>query len=173
MISPDTHIFHQHRRNNLTIVCYKDGVMAADTRIVHGDAGIIRGSKLMKKRVGRHDHILGFAGDVSYAKLYCDWYCSKKQQPMPDQLRHIPEDRSFTVLILIGKRLYEADGICRPMEIEAKFHAIGSGAQAALGAMHAGSSALQAAKIACKIDPNCGLPVQTMFQPVILPGVSV
>lgn len=155
----------------MTVVVYKDGVMAADTRIVHSDAGIMRSTKLLRKRIGRRDHLLGFAGDVSYATLYCDWYGSK--QPMPEQLRSIPEDRRFNVLILIGKQLYEADGICRPIEIEARFHAIGSGAQAALGAMRHGATALQATNIACDIDHNCGRPVQTMILPTRLRGVSV
>jgi len=155
----------------VSVVCFKDGTMAADTRATHDDAGIVRITKLLRKRVGRRDHLLGFAGDVSYATLYCDWYGSGK--PMPDQLRSIPEEKKFSVLIYAGKKLYEADGICRPLEVEAKFYAIGSGAQAALGAMHAGASALQAAKIACKIDSACGLPVQTLILPTRVRGVSV
>jgi len=155
----------------MSVVCFKDGVLAADTRFTHEDAGILRGSKLLSKRIGRRDHLLGFAGDTSFATLYCDWYGSGK--PMPDQLKSVPEDRKFSVLIVIGKKLYEADWICRPLEIEAKFHAIGSGAQAALGAMHQGATALQAARIACKIDSACGLPVQSITLPTRLRGVNV
>ena len=155
----------------MTVVCYRDGTMAADTRIVHSDAGIARATKLFRKRIGRREHILGFAGDVSYATLYIEWFGSGK--PMPDQLRNIPEDNGFNVLILAGKKLYEADGVGRPIEVESKFYAIGSGAMAALGAMHHGATALQAAKIACKLDHNCGLPIQTMILPTKLRGVRV
>jgi ATP-dependent protease HslVU (ClpYQ) peptidase subunit len=144
----------------MTVICYKDGIIAADTRLTHCDAGIMRGTKLFRKRVGRRDHILGFAGHMSYATVYLDWYCSGK--PMPDQLRSMSPDNNFSVLILIGKQLYEADSICRPVEVEAKFHAVGSGAQAALGAMRYGASALEAANIACDIDPTCGRPIVLM-----------
>lgn len=155
----------------MSIVCFKDGTMAADTRAIHDDAGIVRTTKLMRKRIGRREHLLGLAGDVSYAMLFCEWYGSGK--PMPDQLKSIPEEKKFSVLIYAGKKLYEADGICRPLEVESRFYAIGSGSQAALGAMRAGASALQAAKIACEIDSACGLPIQTMVLPTKLRGVYV
>jgi ATP-dependent protease HslVU (ClpYQ) peptidase subunit len=155
----------------MTIICCKDGVMAADTRIVHGDAGIAKVTKLFRKRIGRRDHILGFSGVMSYAIMYIEWFGSGK--PMPDHLRNIPDEHGFNVMILAGKRLYEADGIGRPIEVESKFYAIGSGAMAALGAMHHGATALQAAKIACKLDHNCGLPIQTMILPTRLRGVHV
>lgn len=144
----------------MTVIVYKEGVLAADTRIVHPDSGITRGTKLFRKRVGRREHILGFAGSLSGAMTYLDWYCSGK--PMPDILRNLPVDEYFGVLILIGKQLYEGDNICRPVEVESKFHAIGSGAQAALGAMRMGATALQAANIACDIDPGCGRPIVLM-----------
>lgn len=148
----------------MTVICVRDGIMAADTRALHPDSGITRGSKLFRKRVGRRDHILGFAGNLSYCMLYLDWYGSGK--PMPELLRSIPADSGFNVLILIGKQLYEADNVCRPIEVEAKFYAIGSGAQAALGAMHRGASALEAANIACAIDPSCGRPIVLMSNKV-------
>lgn len=148
----------------MTVIAYRDGLMAADTRIIHPDSGITRGTKLFRKRIGRRDHILGFAGSLSGAALYLDWYGSGK--PMPDALRHLPVEDYFSVLILIGKQLYEGDCMCRPVEVESKFHAIGSGAQAALGAMHRGASALEAANIACKIDPSCGLPIVTVSIPI-------
>lgn len=144
----------------MSVICVRDGVMAADTRALHPDAGITRGTKLFRKRIGRRDHILGFAGNLSFSMLYYDWYGSGK--PMPELLRYIPADSEFNVLILIGKQLYEADNSCRPIEVEAKFYAIGSGAQAALGAMRRGATAFEAANIACEIDSNCGKPVITM-----------
>lgn len=144
----------------MSIICYRDGVLAADTRILHTDAGITRGTKMFRKRVGRRDHILGFCGALTRAMAYLDWYGSGK--PMPDHLRQLAPDEHFGVLVLIGKQLYEGDGMFRPVEVEAKFYAIGSGAQAALGAMRHGATALQAANIACEIDPSCGRPIVVM-----------
>jgi ATP-dependent protease HslVU (ClpYQ) peptidase subunit len=132
---------------------------------------MMTGKKLFKKRIGRKEHLLGFAGGVSYAMSYIEWYGSGK--PLPDELRNVPEDYGFSVLIVIGHKLYEADGIGRPLEVEAKFHAIGSGAYAALGAMHHGASAAQAARIACKIEQECGLPIQTLSLPIIMAPVRV
>lgn len=155
----------------MSVIAFRDGILAADTRIVHADAGITRGTKMFRKRVGRRDHILGFCGSLSYAMLYFDWYGSGK--PMPEQLRHIPDNEQFGVLILIGKQLYEGNNVGRPVEVEPKLYAIGSGAQAALGAMRAGATAFEAASIACDIDPQCGRPIVVMSLPTKKRGVKV
>jgi ATP-dependent protease HslVU (ClpYQ) peptidase subunit len=65
----------------------------------------------------------------------------------------------FTGLLLDENGLYEYESPLVPIRIEGEFWAIGSGAQAALGAMRMGANPAEAVKIACAIDPFCGEPI--------------
>ena len=62
-------------------------------------------------------------------------------------------------LLLDENGLYEYKSPLVPMRIEGGYWAIGSGAQAALGAMYMGATPEEAADVACAIDPFCGGPV--------------
>lgn len=140
--------------------------MAADSRATieteAGGARLFRCEKLYRKKikVGKRieEHILGFAGESSPALLYLDWYGTGK--PPPEVFADMVSD--FSVLILSKHGLFDVDAYCRPEKVLEKFWAIGSGAKAALGAMHAGATARQACAIACKIDPYSGLPITHM-----------
>ena len=64
-----------------------------------------------------------------------------------------------TGLLLDKNGLYEYESALVPTRIEGDCWAIGSGAQAALGAMYMGATPEEAAEVACAIDPFCGGPV--------------
>lgn len=59
-------------------------------------------------------------------------------------------------LITDGKTLWRMDGSLATRPILSGFAAIGTGAYAALGALHAGASPEQAIEIASRIDSSCG-----------------
>ena len=48
-----------------------------------------------------------------------------------------------------------------PVELHSEFDAWGSGGDVALGALYCGKSAVEAVEIACKVDVNSGLPVNS------------
>jgi len=135
--------------------------MAADTRAtVETEAGGIR---LMRceKLYRLDDAIIGVAGEGFPGLVFVEWYRARLTKPEPPELL-IHGDADFSALVLTRSGLYEFDKWCRPERVLNRFWAIGSGAKAALGAMHAGSNAFCAARIACKIDPLCGTPIVTM-----------
>ena len=103
--------------------------------------------------------ILATAGESSSGMHFVDWYGSGKEAPI-ELFTYAEAD--FTILVLRKDGLWEYDAWCRGMKVEDKFYAVGSGAKAALGAMHMGADAHKAALIACKVDPYCALPVLTM-----------
>lgn len=150
----------------VTTVVYRDGVMAADSRATieteAGGARMYRCEKLYRKIVGtgrkRHEVLLGVAGEATPALLFVDWYGSDK--PPPQIFADMVSD--FSVLIYSKHGLFEADAYCRPERILERFWAIGSGAKAALGALHMNASARQACSVACKIDPYSGIPITWM-----------
>ena len=141
--------------------------MAADSRATteteSGGSRLMRCEKMYRKIIktkrGREAVILGFAGESMPSLLFLDWYGSGKESP-----RQVFLDGSadFAVLILTRDGLFEADGYCRPERVLEPFYAIGSGAKAAWGAMHAGASARKAVAIACKIDPYSAPPITFM-----------
>lgn len=58
-----------------------------------------------------------------------------------------------------GKVFLAEGGLYFSGPIECEYHAIGSGAKYALGAMAMGADAVQAVNVAARFDPHCGAPV--------------
>lgn len=144
----------------MTTIAYRDGVIAADSRMTYTTEG--GGSrkhlctKLYRKTIteGRRsfDVIIATAGESSPALCFVDWYGSGKS--IPEALMEFGGD--FTVLILRPDGLYEADVYCRPDKILEPYYAVGSGAKEALASMHCGKSAVDAVRVAATIDPYTG-----------------
>lgn len=144
----------------MTTIAYRDGIIAADSRVTYGeDSGSARVhtcKKLFRKMITegkkKFDVIIATAGESSPGLVFVDWYGSGK--PVPDIFLHMGGD--FLCLVLTPQGLFEYDVYCRGEEVSDGFYAIGSGAKAALGAMHCGKSAVEAVRIAARIDPFTG-----------------
>lgn len=147
----------------MTTIAYRDGVVAADSQETWdsegGGASKHKCVKLYRKQVRSekegvppHDVIIATAGASMPGMVFVDWYGSGKD--IPDSLIHgTDNDGNFDVLIVTPDGVFIADRYCRPVKIEDKFIAIGSGRKAALAAMHCGKTAVEAVEIAAKIDP--------------------
>jgi hypothetical protein len=150
----------------MTTIAYRDGVIAADSRVtVSSEAGGSRKhlcTKLFRKTITEKrktfDVIIATAGESSPSLVFVDWYGTG--QPIPDILRDLGGD--FTCLILRPDGLYEADVYCRPDKILEPFYAVGSGAKAALAAMTCGRGALAAVRVAAVWDPYTGGKITSM-----------
>jgi hypothetical protein len=143
----------------MTTIAYRDGVLAADSRLTVDYGSGARKHfcrKLFRKKITEgkksYDVIIATAGESSPGMVFVDWYGSGK--PVPDLFLHLGGD--FTCLVLTPKGLFEYDVYCRAEEIEEDFYAVGSGSMAALAALHCGKSALEAVRIAMRIDPYTG-----------------
>lgn len=151
----------------MTTICYRDGVMAADTRVTvtceAGGARAFRCEKLYRVKVkqGRREvpAIVGLAGGSFDGLAFLDWLVGATPEP-PQRL--IEGEAEFSALVLNKHGLFEYDKWCRPDRVLEKFYAIGSGSKAALGAMHMGASARRAVAVACRIDPYTAAPIVTM-----------
>lgn len=147
----------------MTTVAWREGVFAADSRATYeseaGGARVRNCQKVYRKVIGvgrrKREVLIAVSGDVSPALIFVEWYGSGK--PYPQILADIDSD--FTCLVYSKRGLFEYDAYCQAEEVKEKFWAIGSGAKAALGAMHAGADAWRAVNIACKIDPYTAPPV--------------
>lgn len=60
------------------------------------------------------------------------------------------------MIIIRDNRCFVYSDTSYPVEIEDKFFASGSGRDFAMAAMHLGLNAVEAVKVACLFDVNCG-----------------
>lgn len=147
----------------MTTIVYRDGIMASDSRsTAESEAGgsrVFKCVKMYEKIVpGEGRVVIGTAGEGYPALLFVDWYGTGKEPPGT----LIDGDADFTCIVLSKRGLWEYDKWCRGEKVIGKFYAIGSGAKAALGALHMGANAAQSVRVACKIDPYSAGPIRTM-----------
>ena len=146
----------------MTTIVVVGNVMAADSRVTvtteDGGTRMFRCQKIYRKKVGRREVLIGTAGQAAPSMLFVEWLGSGR--PRPDILVNGDADFSCLVLYRDGS-MFEYDAWCQPERILEPFYAIGSGAKAALGALHAMQKrdARKACAIACKIDPCSGPPI--------------
>jgi hypothetical protein len=153
----------------MTTIAYKNGVIAADSRVtVDSEAGGSRNfhtEKLFRRRVNingiEQEVIMATAGESAPGSLFVEQFGSGKSLP---EIRDVfgDSDVDFTVLLVTQAGLFEVDKWCVMEPVYEPFYAIGSGAKLAMGAMEAGASAARAVEIACKRDPYTAPPVVTM-----------
>ncbi len=138
----------------MTTIAFKDGIFAADSQCTGG--GVI---------VGRHEKIRDFPGGW-FAGTGCTSDCMKMHRWIVEGEKRDAEpkidDNSMALVIMTNGQVRHLDNCLIFYEIDAPFHALGSGAQIAMGAMAAGATATEAVEIACRFDTGSSGPVQTV-----------
>lgn len=134
----------------MTTVVYRDGVMAADSRAYSGDKVPI-GFKTKIHRMADGTLLGVSTTSVGGDALIRRWVEGGCQPVTNDTLK----PASFTALMVdpAGALFYANDNMEWSGPLDAKFIAIGSGEQFALGAMHMGASAEEAIAAAIALDP--------------------
>jgi ATP-dependent protease HslVU (ClpYQ) peptidase subunit len=129
--------------------------MAADSEISEGQLRTGRVKKIVKMKDGS---LVGFCGPLRDMAAWLTWI------EKGAKLRHRPEvSEDFEVMIVDPEgdvAFVEGNGAV--MSLEGPYHAIGSGQWVAMGAMAAGASAEDAARIACGLVHGCSEPVTTI-----------
>ena len=135
----------------MTVIAANREMMVGDTECIHDEIVVSTHRKVHVVR----DMLVGYAWDMDSGIEFLEW-CKRGKG-----MRGKPRDLSveFTGLILDGSGIYEYKSPLVPIRIDGEFWAIGSGAQAALGAMRMGADPVEAVEIACAIDPYCGGPI--------------
>lgn len=140
----------------MTTVVYRDGVLAADSLVTLGET---KAHGNMRKISRIHDHLVGIAGGVADCDEFIQWCKAGGAETGTEP----PKGQYGAIVVQPNGKVLEFEcGRCLPRMSKTKFYAIGSGAPYALAAMYAGASAVEAVKIAAKIDTNTGLPVKSL-----------
>lgn len=143
----------------MTTIAFKDGWLAADTRVSENDIIAGQMTKIVTLPTGE---MMAGCGTVSTIHECFDWFL-RKPRSAKSQLPSLYEDTSIIIIDAQGRVAeHTASGIVA--KIHAPFLAWGTGKDFALGAMAAGKSAAAAIEIACQFDVYSAAPVEA-FHP--------
>jgi ATP-dependent HslUV protease subunit HslV len=140
----------------MTVVAYRDGVLAADSLATAGHVKTGQVQKIWRFDDGRLVGGAGGAGDMS---TFVAWLLGGGRGPWECR----DKENGFSALVVAGNgevAIYDAEG--RGYALQAEFYARGAGAELALGAMAMGARADQAVEIACRYSVWCEGPVQRL-----------
>lgn len=142
------------RARVMTTIAFRDGIMAATTAAW---TSIYQGSGPTIFRT-RDGGLVAMCGDTNMARSFVRWIEANEDEA---QIPRIPEKTDFGAIVVgrngVVGRFTES---FQRQDIDAEFHALGSGSLLALGAMAMGASAEKAVEIACQFDPWSRGPVQ-------------
>ena len=134
----------------MTIVAYRNGIMAADGACWINDSQITRMQKIYRLKGG----LVGMAGDVEVISQFIEWL---KDGADEDEF---PLGNYESIVVNPSGRvtLFEGGSYC-PVPLRAQYAAIGAGIDYALGAMFAGADARLAVKAAIAYNAKCRGPI--------------
>lgn len=148
----------------MTTIVFRDGILAADGRITQNET--IVGDNFTKIHVLADGGAVAMCGRPDECVPIIEWL---KAVAAGEQAGPQPDVESSTLLHING------DGVVRLLndrhwiEIDEPFIAAGSGSSAALGALHAGASAIEAVTAAIKTDPYSGGQVRAVTLEHLVP----
>lgn len=138
----------------MTIVVYRDGVMAADSLVTDHDlrCGAVR--KIQKI----NGCLVGAAGGLAEVQMFFAWYAARAGTDRP-----VLTDDNFEGLVVMpgGQVNWYGHGLL-PTRLDAPYHAIGSGFKVAMGALWMGASAERAVECAIALNIRCGGPIDVI-----------
>ena len=137
----------------MTIICYRDGILAADSAIWQGDVIVGHREKIRRLQDGR---LFAAAGASPLIQAVGDWL--EGSAPAP----RIPEAEEWDILGIIlgeaGPMLIDRTLNAYPMP--GNFVAIGRGESFAMGALACGAGAEEAVKLCIEKTAFCAGTVQ-------------
>lgn len=131
-----------------TTIAWDGKVLAGDSQVTQGET-----KSFSPKIVRINADIIGCAGTCKDIEKFYQWY-GNRSRPKP----HLS---SMDALVVVKGQCYYYDEDLERISVCAPY-AIGSGKEAALGAMKAGASSQKAVEIAREIDLYTGGPVTYM-----------
>lgn len=133
----------------MTTIAYRDGVLAADTSMTVSGVMVGRMVKIVRRADG---DMAGGAGDAAMVGTFNEWFLAGESGTRPE----LKEGDNWIDRSVIFRRSGAID-IFEPrgrFTCTAPYYAVGSGKEAALGAMFAGADAETAVRAAMEHDPH-------------------
>lgn len=144
----------------MSVIVYKAGVMAGDTRAWVGRGKSSPGQKRKIHRM-KDGSLLGVSSSqIGMADRFADWV--KSGASLANWHGRWPDSLSALLIKPNGQAWMAEDSLHFTGPIKGKAFSVGSGSDFAIGAMAAGKTARQAALIAARLCPYSAPPVQTL-----------
>lgn len=145
----------------MTVIAYRDGVMAGDRLAVRGSTASRWHAKIARRDDGA---LIGLAGDGAVGERYRVWFLAgedlAKRPALSDEYDGEPASAGALVVRPDGR--VEEHTHLAVLPFEGPYFAIGCGADFALAAMEMGADAHRAVEVACKLDIHCGGGIDTV-----------
>lgn len=142
----------------MTIVAYKDGIIASDSQVESGNliVGTVPKITRMKKGgvAGASGRIKGVAAFLAYAR--------KTGFDGSPVVHNLDLKDSSAFFVLPDRTIWIVEHGAPPYQLQDVMHAEGAGREVAIGAMEYGASAREAVEIAIRRTSGCGGPILTM-----------
>jgi ATP-dependent protease HslVU (ClpYQ) peptidase subunit len=131
----------------MTVIAYRDGVVAADTMAVIDNYVKLSDEIKIAKRNG---HLFGMSGDdCPKMEEVVRWFFQKNKKPL--------RGFKFECMVITPAGIIQQwDQRARYETLNLPFYAVGSGKEYAIGAMEVGATAQQAVEAAIKWCPTVG-----------------
>lgn len=140
----------------MTTIAVRAGLMAADSMM----GGGIRAT--YKKITRWKGFIIGGAGNLADVQAMMRWFTDGGDVTKPPTwVNHAGEKPDAELLVLLPDGSFYTVDDHMARQDPTGFWAIGSGAKAALAAMHMGADARDAVQIAMLVDPHTGGAIET------------
>lgn len=141
----------------MTIVVYRDGIMAADSLVTSGGTRTDYVNKLATNKAG---WVGGAAGDFMDCRAFSKWVkagCKKEFKGA-----EVKDGLAALLLSPTGDVFYIDDTNRKTQINSATYHCVGSGRDIAMGALEMGATAEQAVAVAIKLNTSCGGIIHTL-----------
>jgi ATP-dependent protease HslVU (ClpYQ) peptidase subunit len=142
----------------MTTICASAtyAAMAADSRV---SVGPVHFPSTKIYRIG--GLLVGGAGLGVDIAAFLAWV-ENNPDFSPDSRPTMSAPDNFEAMVLCDEGIFVFEWDCVPCPVDREFHAIGTGAQAAIAAMMLRATPKRAIEIACRIDCNSGGPVAVL-----------
>lgn len=140
----------------MTVIVYRDGVMAADSLVTDSWCRLGTTVKIVRSPSGL---LAGACGESEDCHSFLEWIKVGGPKDTIPKLEN--KDGDFNAFVVDGeRRVWMMGANLIPCPLMTDFYAIGGGASFAVGAMEMGASAIDAVNVAIKYHGGCGLPVR-------------
>jgi len=142
----------------VTVIAYRDGVMAADTLMVDGNNNrIAQATKIIRNANG---DLCGVAGDAGPCYAFLQWFQGLGEAERPE----FKPGSGVRALIVRVSNSHPAWIVDESGEfvIRDRFYAIGCGRPEAMAAMWMGADAVKAVECAIALDTGCGGSIEVL-----------
>lgn len=145
----------------LTVIAYKDGILAADTLVTLPDRELkmLHATKIWKAPDGA---LVGASGDSDYCLQFKQWCFDGRLDSINIPAPKLTHELDMGLLITPEGKIRHYYGATYD-ELMDPFYAIGSGGPLAMAVMWAEGPATLAVEAACKYNLYCDLPIEYLL----------